>query len=78
MSALSKVALAIMGSTPASFAEVPFYLLANPMGRATTSSGHFWNENAEELKANPALQDEGIRTKIWNHLMEKIKTDLSE
>ncbi|KAF8501940.1 NAD(P)-binding protein [Gautieria morchelliformis] len=74
LSAVLKVVLPIMGQTPASYAEVPFYLLANPVGRAATSSVCFWNENAVETAANPALQDEGIKTAIWEHMMEKMKT----
>jgi hypothetical protein len=78
--ALVNAVLAIMGETPASYAEVPFYLLANPIanpvGRAATSSACFWDENADEMAPDPGLQDEAIRAVIWDQLMGKMKTRL--
>jgi hypothetical protein len=74
--ALVKVVFAIIGETTASYAEVPFYLLANPMGRAATSSACFWNANADEMAPDPALQDEAKRVAIWDHLMGKMKMRL--
>ncbi|KAF8494471.1 hypothetical protein JB92DRAFT_1145721 [Gautieria morchelliformis] len=50
-----------MGQTPASYPEVPFYLLVNPVGFVATSSVRFWYENADEMAGNPAFQDEGSR-----------------
>jgi hypothetical protein len=76
LSSFLNVGLAVMGQTPTSYAEVPFYLLANPVGRAATSSVRFWDENADEMVANPALQDEGTRTAIWDYLMEKMNVML--
>ncbi|KAF8482288.1 hypothetical protein JB92DRAFT_2837335 [Gautieria morchelliformis] len=50
-----------MGQTPASYPEVPFYLLVKPVGFIATSSVRFWDENADEMAGNPAFQDEGSR-----------------
>ncbi|KAF8459667.1 hypothetical protein JB92DRAFT_2839313 [Gautieria morchelliformis] len=53
--------LAVMGQTPASYPEVPFYLLVNPVRSTATSSVLLWDENADEMAGNPAFPDEGSR-----------------
>ncbi|KAF8525442.1 hypothetical protein JB92DRAFT_3140298 [Gautieria morchelliformis] len=76
LSSFLNVGLAVMGQTPASYAEVPFYLLANPVGWAATSIMRFWDGNAGEMAGNPALQDEGTRAAVCDYLMEKMNAAL--
>ncbi|KAF8516067.1 hypothetical protein JB92DRAFT_2287677 [Gautieria morchelliformis] len=61
LSSLLNVGLAVMGQTPASYPEVPFYPLVNPVRSTATSSVLCWDENADEMAGNPAFPDEGSR-----------------
>jgi hypothetical protein len=63
---------ALAGSSPASYAEVPFYLIANPEGRALAAKERFWDENVSRLEPHPSAKDEGLRRKIWDHLLDTI------
>ncbi|KAF8583669.1 NAD(P)-binding protein [Ramaria rubella] len=69
LNAASKVALFLMGETPESYAEVPFYILANPEGRAATADAPFWNEKVNKLEPDPSTREKSNRTKVWDHLM---------
>lgn len=69
---MSTVALAFLGDTPESYAEVPFYLLAHPEGRAATSHARLWDQYVDVIEANPELQEASTRTRLWNHMMGKL------
>jgi hypothetical protein len=73
LSLIAWVFFLILGETPASYADVPFYLLVHPEGRAATLRVRFWDENVEEMVGSRALPEEGIRLRIWDHLVEQTK-----
>ncbi|KAF8583670.1 NAD(P)-binding protein [Ramaria rubella] len=77
LNAVSKVALLFMGETPESYAEVPFYILANPKGRAATADAPFWNEKVDKLEPDPSTREKSNRTKVWDNLMATLGPPLS-
>jgi hypothetical protein len=68
------IGMALLGGTPESYAEVPFYLLANPEGRAACAKAPFWNQHVYQLKAHPSTQDKTNRVKVWTHLLEMLNS----
>lgn len=73
LSLIFRVFLAIAGDTPASYADVPFYLMVHPEGRDKTLKAHFWDKNAEAIKIEE-VEKEG-KIKVWEHLMEQMSRE---
>ncbi|KAF8581711.1 NAD(P)-binding protein [Ramaria rubella] len=69
-----KLVLALFGSTPASYAEVPFYLLANPEGCKSAAEHRYWDSNASRLEPHPSSQEEVNKGKVWAHIMEVLES----
>jgi hypothetical protein len=65
----ASLAISLTGSSPESYAEVPFHMVANPEGRALTAGERFWDESVSKLEPHPSAKDEGLRRKIWDHLL---------
>lgn len=74
MHVMSSVASIFMGRTAEEYADVPFYLLANPEGRTLAAKEKFFDENVVKVEAHPSAKDNNHRAKIWEHLMEIMKT----
>ena len=70
-----KAGMALLGRSPESYAEVPFYLLVNPEGRRASAKVRFWNQHVRQLKPHPSVQDEANRAKVWNHLLEMMSSN---
>ena len=75
LSGILAVGIALIGSLPESYAEVPFYLLANPGGRKASAKGRFWDRDVCQLKPHPSVQDETNRQKVWKHLLEMLHSN---
>lgn len=74
MTLAGAVAMALMGTSPDSYAEIPFFLVANPEGRTSTNKARFWDENLQILKPHSAAKDENFRNKVRAHLLEIINS----
>ena len=74
MSAIAAVSMALMGLSPESYAEIPFFLVANPEGRELTNKARFWDEKLQMLKPHPMTKDENFRNKVRAHLLETINS----
>lgn len=74
LTGLSAILLPLVGRSKEDYAEIPFFLLANPQGKELTSppNAHFWNENLEPMKAHANTVKAENREKVWNHLMSKL------
>ncbi|KAF8530105.1 hypothetical protein BU17DRAFT_78674 [Hysterangium stoloniferum] len=68
------IILSMFGSSKESYAEIPFYLLANPEGQAMTAAvdGKFWDHKVQKIKPQPSLVLKENREKVWDHLMSTI------
>ena len=55
------------------YAEVPFFLAANPEGRKLVErEGGRWNEKLRKLPCAPALKDEETQRVVWEWLVGKM------
>lgn len=74
LSGLSAIFLPLVGRTKEDYAEIPFYLMANPKGKELTTSSNtqFWNEKIEPMKAHATTVKAENREKVWKHLMSKL------
>ncbi|KZV90358.1 NAD(P)-binding protein [Exidia glandulosa HHB12029] len=64
----------VIGQTVESYAEIPFYLTANPEGRKLIEREGGWlNENLKKLAPSPASEDVATRQIIWSWLQNKMK-----
>jgi hypothetical protein len=63
-----RIGMALMGCPPESYAEVPFYLLANPEGCRASAKVRFWDQKIRQVKVDPSVQDKANRAKVWTHL----------
>ncbi|KAF8529718.1 hypothetical protein BU17DRAFT_73046 [Hysterangium stoloniferum] len=62
--------LAIMGASAESYAEVPFYLLANPEGRSLTEHTQFWDEKVNPINPHFTARQKMNKDKVWAHLLQ--------
>jgi len=71
---VSGLTLGVAGSSKESYAEIPFYLLANPEGQAMTAAadGKLWDQNIKKIKPHPSSALQENKEKVWDHLMSTI------
>lgn len=70
---LSVIVGFFVGQTCESYAEVPFYQLVNPEGKALTRRGHYWNENVDQVPVHESSLESGNMEKVWKHLIGKME-----
>ncbi|KZV84721.1 NAD(P)-binding protein [Exidia glandulosa HHB12029] len=66
---------AFMAKTIDEYAQVPFYLVANPEGQklvGTEAKATQWDDKARRLSESPALKTPGTREAIWNFMVGKL------
>jgi len=69
-----KLACVLVGQSAADYAEIPFYLTANPEGREQVAKESlFWDEKPKRVEASPAAKVDETRTKIWEKLVALIQ-----
>lgn len=62
-----------VGGTIDAYAEIPFFLAANPNGRkAVERGGMFWNEKLKPIAAAPCAEDAATRKAIWDWLLAQM------
>ncbi|EJD54795.1 NAD(P)-binding protein [Auricularia subglabra TFB-10046 SS5] len=75
MTAAFKLASALIGITAEEYANVPFYLVANPEGQklvGTEPNATHWNYNAKRIGASPASQRGEVRKAVWDLIVAKL------
>ncbi|KAF8490301.1 hypothetical protein JB92DRAFT_3128963 [Gautieria morchelliformis] len=76
LSSFLNVGLAVMGQTPASYPEVPFYLLVNPVRSTATSSCSFGTRMRTKWQEIRLFRMRAQERHIWDYLMEKMNAVL--
>lgn len=70
---MSWVAGVLVGRTIDAYAEIPFFLTANPDGRKSVErGGMFWNDRLKKVSAAPRAGDEATRKAIWDWLLAQM------
>ncbi len=68
----SSVGLSIVGQNagPGGYAELPFYLAANPEGvrYARAGQANLYDQNLSRKEISPNVAEAGVREKVWNKL----------
>lgn len=63
----------VMSQTVEDYAEIPFFLAANPEGRELVArEGGRWNNKLSKLPIAPRAEDDATRKAIWDWLLEKM------
>jgi len=70
---VANVAHTLAGKTPEQYGEIPFYLLANPEGRALAAKDMFLDDNVAKVEPSSSAMDNNERAKIWEGLVEMTK-----